>query len=129
MSTAYTFDATIARAPFRRASSSLEPKAAEGSQRHIKAFARIFVISAAAVVMVGSLLLIRFDNPPTNDRGCTLSANLHNSLVRPAVAPLAIERDWHSLPILREPTGTDWIATSNCDHGFNGRTVGSPIQY
>jgi hypothetical protein len=117
MSSTYTLDATIAWAPFRRASSSLEPSAAQGSQSHAKAVARIFVIGVAAVVVVGALLLISIDNPTTNDHGCALSANLHNSLLRPDVPPLAVERDWHAhgLPILREPTGTAGIATSSCD--------------
>ena len=116
MSTAYTFDATIARAPARRAS-SFKPKFADGSQRYPKAFARIVVIFAAAVTVVAALLLIHVDNPTTNDRRCTLSANLHNSLVHPDVPPLAVARDWHTdgLPVLREPTGATGIATSSCD--------------
>jgi hypothetical protein len=29
---------------------------------------------------LGTLCLIRIDNPPANDRGCTYSANLHKAL-------------------------------------------------
>jgi hypothetical protein len=37
---------------------------------------------------------------------------LHNSLVRPGGAPLAVERDWHNdgLSILREPADTGCTA-------------------
>jgi hypothetical protein len=107
MSTAYTFDATIARAPARRVP-LFTPRFAEGSQRCAKAFARIFVMCAAVVTVVAGLLVVNIDNPTMNDRRCTLSANLHNSLVRPGVPPLAVERDWHydRPPILTEPAGT-----------------------
>jgi hypothetical protein len=105
MSTAYTFDATIARAPARRAPSSLERRIA-GSSQSIKTLAKIFVLSTAAVVVIAALLIIRIDNPPANQRGCFVSANLHNS--RPGIPPLAVERDWRtdSPPILTEPAGT-----------------------
>ena len=108
MSTAYTVDTSIARAPLRRVSASLEPTAAAGSRSYLKAIARIVVISTAAVTVVAALHQIHIDNPPTTDRRCTLSANLHNSLVRLGVPPLAVERDWHydRPPILREPAGT-----------------------
>ena len=107
MSTAYTFDTTLAGAPARRVS-SFKPKSAEGAQRYAKALARTVAICAAAVAVFAALFLIRTGNPTTNDRACTLSASLHNSLVRPNVSPLADERDWltHGLPALREPTGT-----------------------
>jgi hypothetical protein len=116
MSTAYTFDATIARAPVRRPLSSLTPKAAEASQRFIKAFARIFAMSAAVVSVVAALLLIHIGNPAANASTCTLSASLHNALARPDVSPLADERDWltHGLPVLEEPTGTAVTAGDSC---------------
>jgi len=115
MSTAYTFDATIAGAPFRRLS-SVKPGTAEGSQRYIRALARIFVTTAAAVTVFAALFLIRTDNPTTNDRACTLSASLHNALVRPVVSPLADERDWltHGLPDLRGPTDAAVTAGGGC---------------
>ena len=105
MSTAYTFDATIVGTPFRQLS-SVKPGTAEDWQRYIRAFARIFVMCAAAVTVVAALHLIHVDNPTMNDGRCTLSANLHNSLVRPGVPPLAVARDWHAhgLPVLSEPT-------------------------
>jgi len=64
------------------------------------------VTTAAAVTLSAALFLIRTDNPTTNDRACTLSASLHNALVRPVVSPLTDERDWltHGLPDLRGPT-------------------------
>ena len=101
MSTAYTFDATIARAPARRLPSSLERRIT-GSSQSIKALANFFLLSTAAAMVVAVLLLNHFGNPPSNTRGCFLFANSHNSLVRPS---LAVERDWHNdgLPILREP--------------------------
>ena len=130
MSTAYTLDAIRAMRPVRRASLPLEPRTAQSSQRYITTLAKIVALSAASVVVAAALLLIHIDNQSSNDRGCTFSANLHNSLVRPHVPPLAIERDWHTdgLPVLAGPTGTDRIATSSCDQGLNGRTVGSQIQ-
>ena len=117
MSTAYTLDTSIARAPLRRVSASLGPTAAEGSRSYLKAIARIVVISTAAVTLVAALHQIHIDNPPTTDRRCTLSANSHNSLVRVGVPPLAVARDWHidGLPVLREPTGTDGTTGSGCD--------------
>jgi hypothetical protein len=116
MSTAYTFDATIARAPARRASSSLVRRITESSQS-IKTLAKIFLLSTAAVGVVAALFLIHIDNPTTNDRGCALTANLHNSLVHPGFPPLAVARDWHTdgLPILREPTVTAGMGASSCD--------------
>ena len=130
MSTAYTLDAIRAMLVVRRASLPLEPRTAQSSQRYITTLAKIVALSAASVVVAAALLLIHIDNQSSNDRGCTFSANLHNSLVRPHVPPLAIERDWHThgLPVLSELTGTDRIATSSCDQGLNGRTVGSQIQ-
>lgn len=124
MSTTYIPDATRAVAPVRRASSPLEPRTAESSQRITRTFAKIFLISAAAVIVVSVLLAIRMENPSPKDRGCIFSANPHHSLVHPYVSPLSLsslssERARHidDLPLLREPTGTDWIATSNCDDG------------
>jgi hypothetical protein len=107
MSTAYIFDANIARAPFRRLS-SVKP-GTEGSQSDIRALARIFAICATAVTVVAAPHLIHVDNPTINDGRCTLTASLHNALVRPVVSPLADERDWltHGLPDLREPTTAD----------------------
>ena len=117
MSTAYAFDATIARAPVRRPLSPLRPKVPPPSQRYIKALARIFVVSTAAVSVVATLLLTHIDNPTTNERRCSLAADLHNSLVRLGVPPLAVERDWHThvLPVRREPTGAAGTAGSSCD--------------
>ena len=115
MSTAYPSHANIPWAQFRRAS-SFKPRSAEGSQRYAKAFARIFVICAAAVTVVAALLVIDIDNPTTNDRRCTLSASLHSALVRPVVSPLADERDWltHGLPALGAPAVAAGIETSSC---------------
>src|SRR6478735_5469662 len=115
MSTAYTFDATIAGAPFRRLS-SVKPGTAEGSQRYIRALARIFVTTAAAVALFAALFLIRTDNPTTNDRACTLSASLHNALAGPVVAPLGDGRDGLSvgLPDLRGPRDAAETAGGGC---------------
>ena len=117
MSTTYTLDATIAMAPVRRASASLEPS----SHRDMTAFAKILLISAVVASVVTMLLAIHIENQSTKDRGCIFSAYTHHSLVHPYVSPLSIERDWHTDGplILSEPTGTNWIATSNCDHGPN----------
>jgi hypothetical protein len=111
MTTAYPLDATTALPRVRRPSTSFEPRIAESSQS-IKTRAKIFVLSTSAVVLVAALLMIQIDNPPTNERGCILSANLHNSLVRPGGPPLAVERDWHNhgLSILREPADTGCTA-------------------
>jgi hypothetical protein len=111
MTTAYPLDATTALPRVRRPSTSFEPRIAESSQS-IKTLAKIFVLSTSAVVLVAALLMIQIDNPPTNERGCILSTNLHNSLVRPGGPPLAVERDWHNdgLSILREPAGTGCTA-------------------
>ena len=110
MTTAYPLDATTALPRVRRPSTSFE-RIAESSQS-IKTLAKIFVLSTSAVVLVAALLMIQIDNPPTNERGCILSANLHNSLVRPGGPPLAVERDWHNhgLSILREPADTGCTA-------------------
>src|SRR4029077_15218865 len=115
MSTAYPSNAHILWAQFRRVS-SFKPRSAEGSQRYAKAFARIFVICAAAVTVVAALLVIDIDNPTTNDRRCTLSASLHSALVRPVVSPLADERHWltHGMPVLGEPTSTAATAGGDC---------------
>ena len=116
MTTAYPLDATTALPRVRRPSTSFEPRIAESSQS-IKTLAKIFLLSTAAVVVVAALLLIHIDNPTTNDRGCALTANLHNSPLHPGVPPLAVARDWHThgLPILREPTGTAGMGASSCD--------------
>src|ERR1700754_44904 len=108
MSTAYTFHPTIAGARARRVS-SFKPKFADASRHYAKALATIFVICAAAVTVVTALLLIRIDNPLATDRRCALSANSHNSLLRPGLHPLAVARDWHTdgLPVLRAPTSAD----------------------
>jgi hypothetical protein len=113
MSTAATLDATIARAPDRRPSSSFGPRTAESSHRYVRTLAKIFAMSAAVVALVAALLSVHIDNPSTNVRGCTYAANQH-------ISRLSIERDWHTdgLPILREPAGTDWIATGNCPGQF-----------
>ena len=105
MSTTYTFDATIAGTPARRVS-SFNTGFEDDSQRYAIAFPRIFVICAAAIIVVAVLLVVNIHNPTMNDRRCTLSANSHNSLARPGVPPLAVARDWHThgLPVLREPT-------------------------
>ena len=76
MTTAYPLDATTALPRVRRPSTSFEPRIAESSQS-IKTLAKIFVLSTSAVVLVAALLMIQIDNPPTNERGCILSANLH----------------------------------------------------
>ena len=121
MSTTYTLDATIAMAPVRRPSSSLGPRTAESSHHNMRTFAKIFLISVAAVILVSALLANHIVNPSRKDPGCIFSAYPHHSLVHPYVSHLSIERDWHtdSPPILTEPTGTDSIATSNCEHGLN----------
>jgi hypothetical protein len=131
MSTIYILDATAVRPPVRPSSSSVEPSTAETSQRDIKTFAKFFLISVAAVIAVVAAISIRIDNPSTNDRGCTFSANPHNSHLRQGVPPLAIERDWHTdgPPILRWPIDTDWIATSYCDQRLSGRSVVRQIQH
>jgi hypothetical protein len=88
----------------------------------MRAIAKIGLISAAAVIVVSALLLIHVENPSTKDRGCNFFANPHNSLVHPHISPISLSalsdgraRYSHGLPLLREPTGTDWIATGNCD--------------
>jgi hypothetical protein len=117
MSTAYTLDTTSAMPRVRRASSSFEPRTVESSQRYMRTFAKIVLISAAAVIAVLAVISISIDNPSLKDRGCIISASLHNSHLRPGIPPLAIERDWHTdgLPILSGPIDTDWITTSYCD--------------
>jgi hypothetical protein len=106
MTTAYTFNATIASAPARRPLSPLTPKAAAPPQRHTRASARICVMSAAAVSVVAALLLIPIGHPATKNAGCIHAADLHSSPVRLGVPPLAVERDWHThaLPVGRQPS-------------------------
>jgi hypothetical protein len=125
MSTAYTLDATTVRPPVRRSSSFLEPRTAETSLRYIKTFAQIFLVSATALIAVVAVISIPIDNPSLKDRGCTFSANPHNSHHRPGVPPSATERDWHThgLPIHRWPIDTDRIAASYCDQSLNGRSI------
>jgi hypothetical protein len=117
MSTAYTLDVTTVRAPVRRSSSFLELSTSETSPRYIKTFAKIFLISAAALIAVSALLAIHIENPSLKDRGCIISANPHHSLVRSDFSPSSIDRvpHAHGLPILSGPIDTDWIATSYCD--------------
>ena len=92
---------------------------------------KIFLLSAAAATVVQALLSIHIENPSTKDGRCIFFANPQNSPLRPYVSPLFRERarHTHALPILSIPTGTDWIATMNCDHGLNDRNLGSQIHY
>ena len=85
MTTTYTFDATIAEAPVRRTPASPEPTTAESSRRITRTFAKTALISATAVAVASAALFVHIDNPSTNRRGCTFSASLHNSLMRPDV--------------------------------------------
>jgi hypothetical protein len=125
MSTAYTLDATAAMPRVRRASSSFEARTAESSQRYMRAFAKIVLISAAVVIAVSALLAIHIENPSLKDRGCIISANPHHSLVRPDFSPSPIDRvpHAHGLPILRGPIGTDWIAASYCNQSLEAEAV------
>jgi hypothetical protein len=115
MSTTYTLDPTTGTSPDRRASSSLEPRTAASSQRNMRTFVKIFLVSAAAATV--ALLSIHIENPRTKDGRCTVFANPQNSLVRPYVSPLLRERTrlTAAVPILSVSTGTDWIATVDCD--------------
>ena len=47
---------------------------------------------------------------------------------QPRPSPVQQLAQSHGLPVLTELTGTDRIATSSCDQGLNGRTVGSQMQ-
>src|SRR5262245_27288757 len=99
MSTAYTFDATIAMAPARRAPSSLDRRIAETSQSRLRAAAKILVSSAVVAIVTAALLAIPSENRIVDVRECTLATNPH-------VSRLAVERDWHThgLPVLGGPT-------------------------
>lgn len=130
MSTSYTLDATTAMPRVRRASSSLEPRTAESSQRYMRPFAKIVLISAASVIAVSALLAIHVENPGRKDRGCIISANPHHSLAHPDFSSSSIDRVTHAhdLPILRWPIDTDWIPTNYCDQSLEGRSSASQIQ-
>jgi hypothetical protein len=138
MSTTYTLDPTTGTSPERRASSSLEPRTAASSQRDMRTFVTIFLVCAATATVVPALLSIHIENPSTKDGWCTFLANPQNSPVRPYVSPLFAEfhpyfekraRHTYAQSILTVPTGTDWIATVNCDHGLNNTNFGSQIHY
>jgi hypothetical protein len=81
MSTTYTLDPTTGT-PDRRASSSLEPRTAASSQRSMRTFVKIFLVSAAAATVLQALLSIHIEDPSTKDGRCTF-ANPQNSLNAP----------------------------------------------
>ena len=114
MSTTYPVEATIARAPVRRVSASLEPT--EGSQRNTRTFAKTVVIGAAIAAAAAAHLLVHIDNPSVNVPGCTYVANPHSSLGHPPFSRLAVERGWqaHRPPVLTAPTGT-----MSCDRPYS----------
>jgi hypothetical protein len=116
MSTTATFDATAAMPRVRPALPSVEPRTTESLHRYARTIARIFVAGAAAGIVGVALFSIDIDAPRANDRGCIYFANPQNSRAHPHVSGLAIERNWYpgGLQVLREPAGTDWIATGDC---------------
>jgi hypothetical protein len=122
-----TLDPTMRMSPDRRAPSSLEPRITASSQRNPRTFVKIFLVSAAAAVVLPALLSIHIEMPSTKGGLCT-SQNLP---LRPYVSPLFGERahPTYALPIPNVPTGTDWIAAVNCDHGLDDRNFDSQIHY
>jgi hypothetical protein len=108
MSTTYPVDATIARAPVRRLSASLEQGTAESAQRNTRTFAKTVVIGVAIAAAAAAHLLVHIDNPSVQNPNCAYVANPHNSLGHPPVPRLAVERGWHTdrPPVLTAPIGT-----------------------
>jgi hypothetical protein len=106
-----------------RASSS-QPKTAISPQRGMRTFVKILLVGAAAAMVVQALL-IHIENRSTNDGRCTFFATPQNA---PSISLQFDEpaRHTHGLPILRVPTGADWIATV-CGHGLNDRNFGTQI--
>jgi hypothetical protein len=115
MSTTTAFDATAVAPRVRPALPSLEPKTTESLHHDLVTITKIFAACAAASMAGVVVFSTDIDSPRANDHGCSYFTSL-TSPQNYRVSHLAIERNEnsHGLPTLREPTGTDWVATGNC---------------